>query len=230
MLEELLKKEITYNDINEYINFLLASKNLESYVDKELLSDLNTTKYLSAYAYAEKTLKINIDKISEYFKVWFYQNNIDEKDRNRYYGIFISYIINREIRHIEQIEESKSTSNPVLLEGIEMYKRFPYDLTSHEKMIYENYFDYIPLERNATITAFLQVLEYGSKYDNTLLNEDEILFIRSQLDKYCKSCYTESSCPTEKYYKLVRKKKDYKKIELNGMDECHRILWGLPRK
>lgn len=231
MIEILVNNASDRKNVSEYIDCSLQSKGLDSFVKKTLFGDQQLDKYISFYNYDNKLLFINVDKISSLFYGWLKKYNIKYNDENKYrfLGIFLTCIIERELRHIGQIKESDYTTNPILLEGIDMLKRYPFDITKKESKIYEDYFDYIPLERNASIQGFLQLLDDGNEYHHVLTPYEENI-IRNKLYEYCNLGYESGSSPTEKYYRMVGKKKEFKKLDLTNMDSCQRTLWGLPSK
>lgn len=226
-------EDLDTNTLKSIILEELITNDMKSYVEKIKNTKEGTVE--SNYDYTSKVLTFDHDCITRNLYSKYMKSGLDYTEENfkRFKNINDLLVIFNELSHVKQFRDSKEqrTSGALknlLDDGVELKTRYPNNLTTREQNLYNFLYNDILIERDAQIEAILNILEINRQ--NGLLRESEIKILNSKLFEIMIKGYNEQLCPSEAYYKLRGKIKEYKDIKFvdSDYDNLTRIKWGMP--
>lgn len=225
---------LTNDEIEELLKLIIYDKELNEYVDTICFED-GKIYNLAMYLVNAKKILINDKYIDYLFNNWYRSLGLpfDDKLMHEFYKIYLVLMCLHETNHVSQVKESNNREEDsiakILNEGIELGRRSPDNLTIRERLIYRYAQSYIPTEKNAEINALFELISIARQ--NKILSNIALNYLYNQLLYHLIKGYNTSknTCPTEIYYKLRGKSKEFEDI---SFDENYytltKLSYGIP--
>lgn len=229
--------EVTKLEIIELINSLKKELDLYDYLRKIEIVDYSK-KFEGKYLPSDKSMMISPHRIYENFLRWVNENNypLNARGISRLYNLFVLITIYHEIFHVlqdkEDNESRKFDSRGILLhESIEFGRRIPQNTSPYEKLIYKMFYKLMLMERNAESEALYRILLIDEQSE-FLTDREKKYIINEILNTLSYGYFNKENgliCPSQIYYSIRLKPKQYKDISFHeNYDNFTKLSWGMP--
>lgn len=224
---------LSEKDVITLLKLLISEKNLENYV-KNIIINQNDNK-AGGYIISDKAIYINIADIINHSHNWMnrFPDQFSERFSIRFANLQILETINHELRHANQVKEADSKKNDpvhiIIKEGIDLGRHFSNKFSIKEKLFYKLHYENVLIERDASITSLIELLNTNKELG--IISPFEIeKYIYPKLIKVIRNGYTKNSNPAKKYFKLRKKIDIYNSFNFytNSYDDITKLSWGLP--
>ncbi len=224
---------LSEKDVIILLKLLISENNLEDYVENIIINQ-NDNK-AGGYIISNKAVYINIADIIDNSHNWInrFPDQFSERFSIRFANLQILETIYHELRHAKQVKEADSKKNDpvhiIIKEGIDLGRHFSNKFSIKEKLFYKLYYKNVLVERDASITSLIKLLNTNKELG--VISPFEIeKYIYPKLIKLIKNGYTKDSSPAKKYFKLRKKSHIYNSFNfyINNYDDITKLSWGLP--
>lgn len=227
------KNYLSEKDVSMLLHLLIKEKDLENVVSSTTLNKNNKTA--GGYLIKDKIIYINVADIINNSHAWMnrFPDQFSESFSIRFANLQILETIMHELRHAEQVKEANSKMNDpvhiIIKEGVDLGRHFSHKFSIKEKLFYKLHYNSVLVERDASITSLIELINIDEKIEFIGPFEKE-KYIYPKLIKLIKKGYTRDSSPSRKYFKLRKKLDIYDNLNfyMNNYDDITKLSWGLP--
>ena len=227
------KNYLSEKEVKILIKQLITEKQLNDVVENIIIN--KNDKHAGGYLINDKTVYINIADIINNSHSWMnrFPDQFSESFSIRFANLQILETIFHELRHAKQVKETNSETNDpvhvIIKEGVDLGKQFSNKFSIREKIFYKIHYNSVLIERDASITSLIELLNINEKVEFISPFEKE-KYIYPKLIKLIKKGYTKDSSTSRKYFKLRKKLDIYDSFNfyMNNYDDITKLSWGLP--
>lgn len=227
------KNYLTEKDVTMLLKLLIDEKELNDVVNSITIN--RNDSHAGGYLIKDKAIYINIADIIENSHAWMnrFPDQFSERFSIRLANLQVLETILHELRHAKQVNEANSNINDpvhvIIKEGVDLGKHFSNRFSFREKLFYKIHYNSVLVERDASITSLIELLNINEQI-NFISPFEKEKYIYPKLVKLIKRGYTKDTSPSKRYFKLRKKLDIYDNLNfyMNDYDDITKLSWGLP--